>query len=159
MRIFSLVVFCLLSNMGCVYSAQEDNLATELPALHSRLVQFYSLEKEKEWNKTYEFHTNLYKSVIGKAQYVSTMKEDDKGWRLIDFDIKNYMRKGSKVILRIDFTENPPKEFFEKIGAPTAVNTFVNEETVIWVHENNEWYIYDAGTRSRFSVNTPIDNR
>jgi len=130
--------------------------------LETRIKEYYTYEKNNEWGKTYNLRTPAFRRTVPVELYVSQMKKDNSGWRLDDFEILGAKEKEGKVYVAIKFSETAPISIVPSEHrtdvAPRETSTIRTERTEnsAWMRVDNEWFCYDAVSRSRLSMNEPL---
>lgn len=130
--------------------------------LETRVQEYYKYEKNNEWEKAYGIRTPAFRHTVPIELYVSSNKKDNNGWRLDDIKILRAKEKNGKVYVTIKFSETAPiriipAELRIKMASPDAstIQTERKEDSV-WMRVDNEWFCYDAVSRSRLSMNEPL---
>lgn len=131
-------------------------------SLENRVTEYYTHEKKSDYEKTYKMRTPSFRKTVPLDLYLSKMKENNSGWQLYDFTILGAEENNGKVNVIIKFSETAPigivpNELRGKISSPGA-STIQTERTErsVWLWVENEWYCYDAVSRSRLSMNEPL---
>lgn len=140
-----------LSLQGCASKNDHDQL-------RERINQYYSFEKNKDWNNTYKYRTKKFREAIKFENYAAEMEKGSKGWSLEKVEIKKIVDDNNKAKVVLIFKEIPPKEYFKQFNIPdekiTKTSTVTNKGWGIWVYENNDWYSLDAVSRGHLFMNS-----
>jgi hypothetical protein len=130
--------------------------------LETRVQQYYTYEKNNEWEKAYGMRTPAFRRTVPIELYLSEMKKDNNSWHLDDIQILHAKEKNGKVYVTIKFSETAPisivsAELRMKMASPGA-STIQTERTEdgVWMRVDNEWFCYDAVSRSHLSMNVPL---
>jgi hypothetical protein len=133
--------------------------------LETRVQEYYTYEKNNEWEKAYSMRTPAFRRTVPIELYVSSNKEGNNGWRLDDIKILRAKEKNGKVYVTIKFSETAPisiipAELRKKLDSPGA-STIQMETTddSVWMRIDNEWFCYNAVSRTRLSQNEPLVSR
>lgn len=132
---------------GRISSAKPD---TQSQDLLDRLNEYYQLEKDTNWEKTYTFRTPLYQKSIPFKIYKDEMMHDNKGWKLIDFKIFESKIEGNYAAFRIKFIEQVPIGYF--LNSSKKLIKTVHVST--WEKINGIWFCRDACSRTHLSMNS-----
>lgn len=117
--------------------------------LQDRVTNYYNLEKENNWEKTYQYRTPLYRKSINIKLYKRKMEENNKGWKLIEFRIIESITKDNYAALKMEFVEKVPKGYFPF----NAYNGIKIMQVSTWEQIDNIWYCRNAGTRTHLPLN------
>jgi hypothetical protein len=118
-------------------------------SLQNRLGDYYDLEKEGNWEKTYFYRTPLYRKSINFELYKRKMEEDNKGWKLLEFKIVQSFMKQNHATFRIEFIERVPKGYFPlNLHHKTKIT-----QVSTWEKINDTWYCRDACSRTHLTMN------
>ena len=130
--------------------------------LEARVHEYYRYESREEWIKTYSMRTPTYRRSVPINTYIAAMKRDNDGWRFEDYQILRTKEKIGKVHVTIRFVEIAPITFvpadLRAKAFPPGTTTVRMErvEDSIWMRINNEWFCYDAVSRSHLSQNEAL---
>lgn len=147
----------VLAGLLIVLSCGQTELA-KYGDLKNRVREYYELEKNGQWEQAYLYRTPSYKRSVSRQLYISSMQEDNAGWKLESFDILDVKEKEGKVYLEIKFIETAPRKAFpkevrDKLKEPVSVERIENS---VWINIDGNWFVYDAASRSRLSLNVPL---
>jgi len=95
---------------------------------------FYDFLRDKQWEKTYECRTKVFKKNIGKALYINGMEDDGKEWKLANYKINGVDVFGNDKIRLI-------LELFESNG-----HGLLHSYSVVWwKNEDGRWRCEEEG--------------
>jgi len=132
--------------MVCLISTNAKCIDREL---QDRVTNYYNLEKERDWDKTYPYRTPLYRKSINFKLYKRKMDENIKGWKLIEFNILKIIVKKNYAALKIAFVEKVPQGYFPN----NVYNAIKITQISTWEKIDNIWYIRDACSRTHLTLN------
>ena len=148
------VLFSVFMFLGSGCNSQSPSMQCNNDMLKEDVNAYYLAEKNKDWNKTYNYRYKRYKDNITTKNYKTMMAKNSEGWEFIGFEILSYDFSKSMPKVLISFIERPPKEHFTskkheegeiKINAPS-----------IWVCEDGLWKVYNAVSRFHLPMNKPM---
>jgi hypothetical protein len=131
--------------------------------LAARIQNYYSLEKQGDWEHAYDFRTPAFRKTNPIQGYVSQMKKDSAGWHLERFYVVGVKEIDDKVHVSIHFKETAPisivpPEARAELPNPKATSILTDRiEDSVWVRIGNEWFVYDAAPRSHLWLNEAFD--
>lgn len=147
-------LFCALY---LVASCSSRGNLESFPELQARVADYYSAEEHDNWDATYALRYPHFRNAIPRDRYIAQMQRDNKGWRLVSYQIDSVREEDGKVRLKIRFKEVPPADFGKgHLPAGTQVKEVEAEDESIWILIDGKWYAYAPGTRGRLSLNAPI---
>jgi hypothetical protein len=138
--------------VGCQLTTNSNDSA-EINALKDIINEYYTLEKKEFWSKTYEFRTPAFRKSVPKAFYVAEMKKDNKGWRLIKFEILSVEKSDGETIVKIKFKEKYGGQIDLLSKKPKYI---IIEHDTKWKKIDERWFCLDAGTRTHLDLNSEI---
>ena len=158
----SSIAFFALLGLLLVSSCTVEARLRELPGLEARVKMYYSAERSKDWEHTYELRTPDFRRTVAREAYISRMRKDSEGWKFIEYEIKSVKKKNDKVYLTIHFIEEPSTDSFyyrslvKQLPPGTSPpKTFEMDDESIWVQVDGQWYSHGAGTRLHLTMNAP----
>ena len=152
---FLAVAFIVLAVIA--WSKSQSVNLEEFPELQKQVEKYYAYEKEGEWEKAYLIRTPNYRSTVSLQFYLKTMKKDNEGWGLLNYDIIQSRKIGdNKIKLKIKFLENMAPDFAGRLGAKTDNGTFDVTQDTIWKFIDGVWYCVESGSRMHLSLNSGI---
>lgn len=129
----------------------------QFDGLEQRVNRYYQLEQRSDWESAYDFHTPAYRRTVSKESFLSGMRRDDSGWKLVSFKIISVKERDKRVHLRMAFVMVPPPEFFgNAIPSGAKIGEFEMEDESVWERIGGEWYSLTPGTRQHLPLNAPL---
>jgi hypothetical protein len=102
------------------------------------LKKFYELLRDKKWHETYEFRAKAFREDVSEANYIAEVKEAEKEWGLVSYDVLSVHFVASPGATNIDeailicrFKELPDNS--------------ESYSTVFWHKEDGGWKCLSAG--------------
>jgi hypothetical protein len=152
--VWSLGVVFSFASLLLLLSSCEHNTRSE--ALTKRITEYYILEQQNEWQLAYQLRPPLFRQVVGKNNYVSTMLKDNQGWKLKEATPLSSVRKGKKVYVKMRFKELVPPEYSQRLGLRRVLREAEFVETGVWQELDGKWYCLEPGERSHLPLNAEI---
>lgn len=126
---------------------------SEAGKLIKTINEYYNLEKDELWDKTYEYRTPLFRKVVSKDLYIKEMKEDNQGWHLVGFEIVSLSIENNRAVAKV-FREISPRGI--KILWITRKSNIKCAEDTEWIKYDDTWFALDPAGRTHLNLNTEL---
>jgi hypothetical protein len=156
------LVIAMLAIQGCDGKGPADG---QYKVVWARAQQYYKLEQQKEWIKTYEYRTPSFRMAVSLEDYRKRMATDDKGWRLEKIEREGAAMVGKKVHLKIGFRQLVPGRYLKQVLSADLLREYqrrhkkpemVFHEESVWQEVNGTWYCADAAYRGHLPMNNDL---
>ncbi len=139
----------------------EANSSDDSADIKRQVATYYSYEKAKKWEKTYELRTPDFRALVPLDTYVETMRRDSQGWQLKEFTAIEVNKKGNRAVVKMRFVEEPPADFLTNIGPTGAqpkpkMREMAFMENTVWLSIGGIWHCAEAGSRMHLSLNHAV---
>ena len=151
MKFRTVYVLFFLFSLSILFSCSKEKIQPE-EELIKAVKEYYTYQKDNNWDATYEMRTPKFKKIVDKSYYKEQMAKDAKGWELIKFDIREAEKVKDNIVLVILFTYKISLD--NKQSDESRIQSFI--EKTEWEKNNGNWYSYDAGYQYHLSLNDPI---
>jgi len=151
MKSRSVYVLFLLFPLLNLFSCSKEKVQLEQKLIETAK-EYYTYQKDKKWDSTYEMRSPKFKKIVDKSYYIEQMTKDANGWELVNFEIKDAEKEKDHIILTILFTYEISISNEQK--SESRVQSFL--EKTEWEKLNGNWYSYDAGYQYHLPLNDPI---
>ena len=151
------IVLAVLSGTTTLRATAETDVAIpkKFGNLGERVKEYYRLEQEQNWERTWKFRVPLYRQTVPQDTYVQEMQKGSWGWQLKSFHIRKVSEDGPCVLLSITFVETPPKDYFSARGLP-AISAVSIEDESRWERINGVWEAWETGSRMHLPLNSAL---
>ena len=148
-----LVPMAMLIISGCQQEGQQ-----KIPIdLLERIDQYYTMEKNNQWELAYALRSKEFRNTFDKLYYVSEMKKASNGWQLIKYDILKFSIDKDRVILTITFHDKPPESFRKEHNFYNDLSEISFEDKSVWEKDKGIWYCVSAGRRHHLVLNGSVN--
>jgi hypothetical protein len=110
---------------------------------------YYSAEQAGRWSETFEYRPRDFRQITSRAHYVEVMNEDNNGWRLIEWQVREMEVAHEAARVRIRFHEVAPEGHELQLGSQSVEFDIWTR----WVLEDDRWRCVECGKRGRLSLN------
>jgi hypothetical protein len=135
------ILILLFFNLSC-----RDKYLINLENLDSSLKKainiYYGLEKMQDWERTYSFRPKSFRDSVPKETYLKYMRQDNSGWKLINYRVLEIKKQDFGTVAKIKFTEQSKSH-----------GLFNIIENTHWIKREGEWFCSDCGVRTHLSLN------
>lgn len=132
-------------------------------ALRDAVKSYYTFEFQRDWQNTYTYRSNTFRSTISYDTYSRRMQEDSSGWSLDQVNILGYISEydvnieDEIFIIEIAFIDEivDAAAIVERNRAGTFHNgkRYTTVEQTIWAFRPNGWKCLDCGKRLHMTFN------